>query len=92
MQLAITTVLYLEYERIVHIQDRRLSEERRRWWSQQRLHGLCHAVRQQIQTEELKYIEKRTKTSWWAEKAATITCRRNPPGIQSCSLSKDQNV
>lgn len=62
VQLAITTVLYLEYERIVHIQDRRLSEERRRWWSQQRLHGLCHAVRQQIQTEELKYIEKRTKT------------------------------
>ncbi len=63
VQLAITTVLYLEQERIVHMQDRRLSEERRRWWSQQRLHGLCHAVRHSIATEELKYIEKRTKTS-----------------------------
>lgn len=63
VQLAITTVLYLEQERIVHMQDRRLSDERRRWWSQQRLHGLCHAVRHSIATEELKYIEKRTKTS-----------------------------
>ncbi|MCA9108078.1 MAG: transposase, partial [Planctomycetales bacterium] len=54
VKLAITTVLYLEYERIVHIQDRRLSEERRQWWQRQRLHGLCHAVRQQIGTEEIK--------------------------------------
>lgn len=63
VQLAITTVLYLEQERIVHMQDRRLSDARRRWWSQPRLHGLCHAVRHSIATEELKYIEKRTKTS-----------------------------
>ena len=63
MQLTITTVLYLEYERIVHMQDRRLSKDRREWWTRQRLHGLCHAVRHQLQTEELKYIEKRTKTA-----------------------------
>jgi hypothetical protein len=63
VELAITTVLYLEYERIVQMHDRRLSPERRAWWSRQRLHGLCHAVRLQTETEELKYIEKRTKTS-----------------------------
>ena len=63
VRLAITTVLYLERMRIVHMQDRRLTTERRSWWQQQRLHGLCHAVRQEIATEELKYIEKRTKTS-----------------------------
>ncbi len=62
VQLAITTVLYLEHERIVHVLDRRLSEERRRWWEQQRLHGLCHAVRQRIDRTQLEYIEKRTKT------------------------------
>ncbi|MEM7316223.1 MAG: transposase [Planctomycetota bacterium] len=60
--LAITTVLYLEYERIVHIQDRRLSEMNRQWWSRQRLHGLCHAIRNEIANTELRYIEKRTKT------------------------------
>ena len=62
VQLAMTTVLYLEYERVVHMRDRRLSKERRLWWSRQRLHGLCHAARQQLETEELKYIEKRIKT------------------------------
>ena len=46
VNLAITTVLYLEHERITHMQDRRLSQERRQWWQRQRLHGLCHAVRQ----------------------------------------------
>ncbi len=63
VQLAITTVLYLEHERIVHMQDRRLSKDRRLWWSRQRLHGLCHAVRQRIELEEMKYIEKRIKTA-----------------------------
>ena len=63
IELAITTVLYLEQERIIHIQDVRLSDTRRQWWSRQRLHGLCHAVRQEVASRELKYIEKRTKTS-----------------------------
>jgi len=62
VELAITTVLYLEYERIVHIQDRRLTEASRRWWKRQRLHGLCHAVRQKTDREQLTYIEKRIKT------------------------------
>ena len=61
-KLAITTVLYLEYERIKHIQDRRLSEESRQWWQRQRLHGLCHAVRQASERDQLKYIEKRIKS------------------------------
>ena len=78
VKLAITTVLYLEYERIVHIQDRRLSEERRQWWERQRLHGLCHAVRQQIGTEELKYIEKRTKTSGGLKKLQRLLAAAIP--------------
>ena len=78
VKLAITTVLYLEYERIVHIQDRRLSEERRQWWQRQRLHGLCHAVRQQIGTEEIKYIEKRTKTSGGLKKLQRLLAAAIP--------------
>lgn len=78
VQLAITTVLYLEHERIVHIQDRRLSQERRLWWSRQRLHGLCHAVRQQIEVEELKYIEKRTKTSGGLKKLQRLIAASIP--------------
>ena len=63
VETAITTVLFLEYERIKHIQDRRESEESRRWWEAQRLHGLCHAYRQECAGSELKYLADRLKTS-----------------------------
>jgi hypothetical protein len=62
VEIAITTVLFLEYERIKHVQDRRLSKEARRWWESQRLHGLCHAYRQQCAGAELKYLADRLKT------------------------------
>lgn len=78
VELAITTVLYLEYERIVHMQDRRLTMEQRRWWSQQRLHGLCHAVRQQLEFQELKYIEKRTKTFHGLKKLQRLLAATTP--------------
>jgi Transposase DDE domain len=63
VEAAITTVLFLEQERIKHMQDRRLSQESRRWWESQRLHGLCHAYRQQCDASELKYLSDRLKTS-----------------------------
>ncbi len=78
VQLAITTVLYLEYERIVHMQDRRLGDERRRWWSRQRLYGLCHAVRYNMENEELKFIEKRTKTSGGLQKLQRLLAAAIP--------------
>jgi hypothetical protein len=62
VDIAITTVLFLEYERIRHLKDRRLSQEARRWWESQRLHGLCHAYRQQCAGAELKYLSDRLKT------------------------------
>lgn len=60
--MALTTVLLLEQERIQHMRDQRLNEEQRGWWSRQRLHGLCHAFRQQCAASELKYISQRIKT------------------------------
>lgn len=62
VEMAITTVLFLEYERIRHAQDRRLSVASRRWWESQRLHGLCHAYRQHCAAAELKYLSARLKT------------------------------
>lgn len=78
VELSITTVLYLEHERIVHIQDRRLSKQRRRWWEQQRLHGLCHAVRQRIECDQLKYIEKKTKTPGGLQKLQRLLAAAIP--------------
>lgn len=61
-EIAITTVLFLEQERAKRLRDRRLSQERRRWWESQRLHGLCMAYRQECQGRELKYLSERLKT------------------------------
>jgi hypothetical protein len=63
VETAITTVLFLEYERAKRLKDRRLSKERRRWWESQRLHGLCVAYRQECDGRELKYLSDRLKTS-----------------------------
>jgi len=63
VEMVITTVLFLEHERLKRVQDRRLSEEARRWWEAQRLHGLCHAYRQECAGNELKYLSDRLKTS-----------------------------
>lgn len=68
VEMAMTTVLFLEHERIKHIQDRRLSDASRRWWEAQRLHGLCHAFRQECTGHELKYLSDRLKTSGGVEK------------------------
>jgi hypothetical protein len=62
VETAITTVLFLEHERAQRLQDRRLNKEQRAWWEAQRLHGLCHAFRQQCEGRELKYLADRLKT------------------------------
>lgn len=59
---AITTVLYLEWYRAKQLTRRDLKAETKRWWQSQRLYGLCEAVHQQIEQNELKYISDRLKT------------------------------
>ncbi len=78
VQLAITTVLYLEHERITRMLDKRLSKDRRAWWQRQRLHGLCHAVRQEVEQKQLVYIEKRTKTSGGLKKLQRLLAASIP--------------
>lgn len=62
VETAITTVLYLEDQRIQRMRDRRLPKKKRDWWATQRLHGLCAAFRQECQLEELKYMRTCLKT------------------------------
>ncbi|MFO1064053.1 MAG: transposase [Pirellulales bacterium] len=53
---AILTVLFLEFERIKNMRNKRLSKQARKWWETQRIHGLCHAYRQQCDAQELSYL------------------------------------
>lgn len=79
VEMAITTVLFLEQERIRHMHNRRLSGEARRWWESQRLHGLCHAYRQQCGVAELKYLSARLKTSGGIAKLQRLLSAALPP-------------
>jgi hypothetical protein len=61
-QLALTAFMYLEWYRVQQLSRRSLSDEERRWWQQQRTHGLCQAVRLASQQGELHYIAERLET------------------------------
>ena len=63
VEIAITTVLFLEHLRAERQRDRRLSKQARQWWEAQRLHGLCAAFRQECAGREMKYLADRLKTS-----------------------------
>lgn len=78
IEMAITTVLFLEYNRIKHIQDRRLSKKARRWWESQRLHGLCHAYRQECAGSELKYLSERLKSPGGIQKLKRLLAAALP--------------
>jgi hypothetical protein len=78
MDCAMTTVLFLETLRAKRLADRRLSEQRRRWWEAQRLHGLCAAFRQECCGEELKYLNERLKTSGGIQKMKRLLTNALP--------------
>lgn len=56
------TFLWLEFQRQEQLQKRRLDARKKRWWESQRTHGLCCAVRQQIELRDLQRIEQWSKT------------------------------
>ncbi len=79
VETAITAVLFLEYQRVKRIQDRRLSKQTRQWWEAQRLHGLCAAFRQECEGRELKFLSDRLKTSGGVEKLKRLLAAALPP-------------
>ena len=62
VELALATVLYLEWYRAQQLARRGLSEREKEWWRRQRTHGLCQAIRQASEQAELKYIADRLET------------------------------
>jgi hypothetical protein len=62
VEIAITTVLFLESQRAQRMRDRSLCKKERQWWEAQRLHGLCTAYRRECTHDELKYVADRLKT------------------------------
>lgn len=85
VEIAITTVLFLEYWRAERMRDRRLSKKEREWWESQRLHGLCAAYRQECSGRELKYMADRLKTSGGIVKLKRLLTQATPPEYRTAS-------
>lgn len=79
VEIAITTVLFLEFLRAQRTRDRALSTKERRWWEAQRLHGLCTAFRRQCSSEELHYLADRLKTAGGIAKLQRLLNQATPP-------------
>ena len=83
VETAITTVLFLEQLRAQRLCDRRLTKERRAWWSAQRLHGLCAAFRQECEGKELQYLALRLKTPGGIAKLQRQLQAATPPEFRT---------
>lgn len=53
VQVALLTVLYLEWHRARKLRDRKLSDAQKAWWRAQRTYGLCRAIRQTAELKDL---------------------------------------
>ena len=85
VEIAITTVLFLEQLRTERMRDRRLSKTDRQWWEYQRLHGLCAAYRQECSGRELKYMADRLKTSGGVVKLKRLLTQATPAEYRMAS-------
>ncbi len=83
VELALATVLYLEWYRAQQLARRGLSEREKEWWRRQRTHGLCQAMRQASEQAELKYIADRLETPGGIRKLRQLVRNSFAPEYQA---------
>jgi len=82
MDLAVLTMLYLEWYRVQQLAQRNLSEAERTWWQRQRTHGLCQAIRQRSQQADLDFIAERLQTDGGTRKLKRLVTQSIPREYQ----------
>ncbi len=82
MDLAVLTMLYLEWYRVQQLAQRNLSEAERTWWQRQRTHGLCQAIRLRSQQADLDFIAERLQTDGGTRKLKRLVTRSIPREYQ----------
>jgi Transposase DDE domain len=62
VQGCLVAFVYLEWYRARRLRRRGLSAAGKRWWGWQRSHGLCQAVRQEVEEADLEQLQRGVKT------------------------------
>ena len=63
VEFALAAFLYLELYRGTQLRRRDLTRQQHRWWERQRTYGLCHAIRQLAECNEIRLLAKRLRTA-----------------------------
>lgn len=61
-EMALTTFLYAERHRDRERRRRDLPKKTRDWWTRQRTYGICQAIRQATERQELEYLKTSLRT------------------------------
>jgi len=72
VEMALTTFLYLEWHRATQLRRRDLTKKEKRWWATQRTYGLCQAMRQTAERNELQFLAKRLRTPYGVKQVQRI--------------------
>ena len=62
IELVLVSFLYLEWYRLQQLRRRNLREKEKRRWQWQRTHGLCLAVHQAAERDDLRFLQASLKT------------------------------
>ena len=79
VQVGLLAFLYLEWTRAQKLRNRRLKEEDKKWWRNQRTYGLCRAVRQTAEEKELAELSRLTATKTGLKKLKKTLREALPP-------------
>ena len=75
VRLCLLAFAYLEWYRAAHLRQPEPSARSRRRWRWQRSHGLCRAVCQDVEQEELQILQELLQTPEGLEKARHVLHR-----------------
>ena len=62
LELTLVAFLYLEWHRAAQLARRGLSKDEKKRWRHQRAHGLCVALRRQVERADLNYVAEALQT------------------------------
>jgi hypothetical protein len=85
VQLALLSFLYLEWQRGRKLRDRRVSEKEKAWWRAQRSYGLCRAVRQTAEGNDLAAMAQLIGTKTGRKKLAKRLRAALPPEYRAAA-------
>jgi hypothetical protein len=83
VECCVITYLYLEWHRAKQLARRNLSKKSKAWWTRQRTYGLCQAVAQEVERNELNTLANWSQTPTGLKKLKRLVRAARPAEYQT---------